>query len=199
MTYVLSDFIFLRTPQLLMNSTYKFLYFLLHPIHVVVHRHEDDSIFDLFNSDFPKHLQCCVSWENFHSSTTGSRSKPSIHETSRIFMRLREPLNFLPRRVYWSWIFKNSAKTKFRIHKSGNHAKRVQVRYALWMMRAVFVIRLGPKTSVDHKNVSVMSTVPGCDVTNCATTLQGFNKHASSRREAVSDSRGVPRCTEKIS
>ena len=42
-----------------------------------------------------------------------------------------------------------------------------------------------------------MSTVTGCDVTNCATTLQGFNKHASSRREAVSDSRGVPRCAEK--
>ena len=60
-------------------------------------------------------------------------------------------------------------------------------------------IRLGPMTSVCEKHVSVKSTVTGCDVTNCATTLQGFNKHASSRREAVSDSRGVPRCTEKIS
>ena len=59
------------------------------------------------------------------------------------------------------------------------------------------VIRLGPKTSVHEKHVSVLSTVLGCDVTNCATTLQGFNKHASSRRKAVSDSRGVPRCTEK--
>ena len=49
-----------------------------------------------------------------------------------------------------------------------------------------------------EKYVTVVSTVPGCDVTNCATTLQRFNKHASSRREAVSDSRGVPRCTEKI-
>ena len=61
-------------------------------------------------------------------------------------------------------------------------------------------IRHGPKTSVYHeKHVSVKSTVTGCDVTNCATTLQGFNKHASSRREAVSDSRGVPCCTEKFS
>ena len=59
------------------------------------------------------------------------------------------------------------------------------------------VIQLGPKTSVHEKHASVKSTVTGCDVTNCATTLQGFNKHASSRREAVSDSRGVPRCTEK--
>ena len=53
------------------------------------------------------------------------------------------------------------------------------------------MIRLGPKTSVHEKHVSVKSTATGCDVTNCATTLQGFNKHASSRREAVSDSRGV--------
>ena len=59
-------------------------------------------------------------------------------------------------------------------------------------------IRLGPKTSVCEMNVNVVSTVTGCDVTNCATTLHGFNKHASSRREAVSDSRGVPRCTEEI-
>ena len=55
------------------------------------------------------------------------------------------------------------------------------------------------KTSVYHVKVIVVSTVTSCDVTNCATTLQGFNKHASSRREAVSDSRGVPHCTGKIS
>ena len=60
-------------------------------------------------------------------------------------------------------------------------------------------IRLEPKTSVYHVKVIVVSTASGCDVTYCATTLQGFNKHAFSRREAVSDSRGVPRCTEKIS
>ena len=54
-------------------------------------------------------------------------------------------------------------------------------------------------TSVHVKHVSVKSAVTSCDVTNCATTLQGFNKHASSRREAVSGSRGVPRCTEKMS
>ena len=59
------------------------------------------------------------------------------------------------------------------------------------------VIRLGPKTSESENNVTVVSTVTGCDVTDCATTLHGFNKHASSRREAVSDSRSVPRCTEK--
>ena len=29
------------------------------------------------------------------------------------------------------------------------------------------VIRLGPKTSECEKNVTVMSTVTGCDVTNC--------------------------------
>ena len=58
------------------------------------------------------------------------------------------------------------------------------------------VIRLGPQTSECEKNVTVVSTVTSCDVTNCATTLHGFNKHAASRRE-VSDSRGVPRCTEK--
>ena len=61
------------------------------------------------------------------------------------------------------------------------------------------VIRLGPKTSECEKNVTVVSTATGFDVTNCATTLHGFNKHASSRREAVPDSRGVPRCTEKNS
>ena len=61
------------------------------------------------------------------------------------------------------------------------------------------VIRLGPKTSECEKNVIVVSTATSCDVTICATTSQGFIKHASSRREAVSDSRGVPRCTEKNS
>ena len=85
----------------------------------------------------------------------------------------------------------------------GNHAKRAQVHCALWMIRAVFTLSdLGPRrlsVTECEENVTVVSTVTGCDVTNCATTLHGFNKHASSRREAVSDSRGVPRCTEKIS
>ena len=58
------------------------------------------------------------------------------------------------------------------------------------------VIRLGPKTSECEKNVTAVSTVTGCEVTNCAATLHGFNKHASSRREAVSVSRGALRCTE---
>ena len=39
------------------------------------------------------------------------------------------------------------------------------------------VIRLGPKTSECEKNVIVMSTVTGCEVSNCATSLHGFNKH----------------------
>ena len=60
------------------------------------------------------------------------------------------------------------------------------------------VIRLGPKTSECEMNVIVKYTVTGCEVSNCAATLHGFNKHASSRREAVSGSRGVPGFTEKI-
>ena len=40
------------------------------------------------------------------------------------------------------------------------------------------VIRLGPKTSECEKKVTVVSTVRGCDVTNCATTLHGFNRHS---------------------
>ena len=59
------------------------------------------------------------------------------------------------------------------------------------------VIRLGPKTSECEKNVIVMSTVTGCHVSNCATSLYGFD-NASSRREGVSVSRGVPRYTECV-
>ena len=43
------------------------------------------------------------------------------------------------------------------------------------------VIRLGPKTSECEKNVTVVSTVTGCDVTNCATTSHGFNKQLSKK------------------
>ena len=57
---------------------------------------------------------------------------------------------------------------------------------------------LSSRRLCEERNVTVVSTVTSCDETYCATTLHGFNKHASSRREAVSDSRGVPRCTEKI-
>ena len=38
-------------------------------------------------------------------------------------------------------------------------------------------VRLGPKTSVYEKHVSVKSTGTGSDVNNCAKTLPGFNKH----------------------
>ena len=38
------------------------------------------------------------------------------------------------------------------------------------------MIRLGPTTSECEKNVTVVSTVSGGDVTNCATTVHGFNK-----------------------
>ena len=61
--------------------------------------------------------------------------------------------------------------------RMGNHAKRVNVRCALWMMRANFSQSdLGPRRSVYENHVSVKSTVTGCDVIQCATTLQGFNK-----------------------
>ena len=39
------------------------------------------------------------------------------------------------------------------------------------------MIRLELKTSVNDVNVTVVSIVTGCDVTTCATKLQGFNKH----------------------
>ena len=46
-------------------------------------------------------------------------------------------------------------------------------------MRALFSLSgLGPRR-LREKHVSVKSTVTGCDVTNSATTLQGFNKHFS--------------------
>ena len=44
-------------------------------------------------------------------------------------------------------------------------------------------IRLGPKTSVCEKHVSVMSIVTSSDVTNYATTLQGFNKQKVKRKK----------------
>ena len=62
----------------------------------------------------------------------------------------------------------------------GNNTERVQVRCAHWMSASYFlVIRLGPKTSECEKNVTVVSPVTGCDVTNCATTSHGFNKKKS--------------------
>ena len=84
--------------------------------------------------------------------------------------------------------------------RMGNHAKRANVRCAPWMMRAVFVtIRLGPKTSVREKHVSVKPKVAGCGVTYCATTLQGFNKQCWScipRRDATSTTNAS--CTEEL-
>ena len=41
------------------------------------------------------------------------------------------------------------------------------------------VIRLGPKTSVYEKHISVKSTVTGCDVTNCATVQQHYKGSTS--------------------
>ena len=61
------------------------------------------------------------------------------------------------------------------------------------------MIRLGPKTFGYEMTVTIVSTETGSDVTTVQQQKQGFNKHASSHREAVSDSRSVPRCTEKIS
>ena len=88
-----------------------------------------------------------------------------------------------------------------RIKKSASvedDTKRVQSALCTMDDASYFlVIRLGPKTDEFENNVTFVSTVTGCDVTNCATTLHGFNKDASCSREAVFDSRGVPRCTEK--
>ena len=68
----------------------------------------------------------------------------------------------------------NRSISQFQEYRLRYHA----VRCALWMIRAVFTIYdLDPKTSECEKHVSVKSTVTGCDVTHCATTLQGFNKH----------------------
>ena len=81
----------------------------------------------------------------------------------------------------------------------GNDAKRVQMRCAQWMMRVVFsAIRLGPKTSECEMHVSVKSTVTGCDVTYCCNNITRVQQARSSRRAAVSDSRGVSRCTENF-
>ena len=51
------------------------------------------------------------------------------------------------------------------------------------------VIRLGPKTSKCEKNVTVVSTVTGCDVTNCASTPP--------RVARLCQIREASRCTEK--
>ena len=66
---------------------------------------------------------------------------------------------------------KKEKRKSFKNARMGNHAKRANVRCALWDDTCCFHdIRLGPKTSECEKNVSVKSTV---------------TKHASSRREAV--------------
>ena len=69
-----------------------------------------------------------------------------------------------------SWEQKGSEIVLFS--RMGNHAKRVNVRCALWMMRAVFTISdMGPRRLCAEKYVTVMSTVPCCDVT---TVLQHY-------------------------
>ena len=47
----------------------------------------------------------------------------------------------------------------------GSDAKRVQSALCTRMRIVFYAIRLGPKTSECEKNVTVVSTVPGCDVT----------------------------------
>ena len=49
----------------------------------------------------------------------------------------------------------------------GNHAKRVIVGCALDDTCCFYNVRLGPKTSVYHTKVIVVSTTSGCDVTLC--------------------------------
>ena len=55
----------------------------------------------------------------------------------------------------------------------------------------ILVIRLGPKTSECEKNVIVVSTATGCDVTYCATTLHGFNKHKVKKKSKKEKKRGL--------
>ena len=53
------------------------------------------------------------------------------------------------------------------------------------------MIRLGPRTSECEKNVTVVSTVTGCDVANSATTLHGFNKQKRAQKEEKVKSKKV--------
>ena len=140
---------------------------------------------------FRESCHCC-----YHRSTRRLMTNFN-HLCSELIELTSQHLNFLSRCHDLS--ISQFQGNRLRYHaRVGNHAKRLTVRCALDDTCCFHLIRLGPKTSVHGKHVSVKSPVTGCDVTNCATTLQGFNKHASSRRQAVSDSRGVPRCTENF-
>ena len=111
-------------------------------------------------------MYCRQSLERCYYSRMSVNGRVSTPETPNVSRtNTNKATLHLEKRNHISW----SARV-------GNDANRVQVRFALWMMRVVFsAIRLGPKTSECEKHVSVKSTVTGCDVTNCATTLQGFN------------------------
>ena len=88
----------------------------------------------------------------------------------------------------------------FSIYKSGKRRKTGASELCTMDENCfLFDSDLGPRRLCEEKHVSVKSTVTGCDVSYCATTLQGFNQHPPRVREAVSDSRDVPRCTEKNS
>ena len=82
-----------RNFQRIRNTS--FFKFAFSSIDVVLHRHEDDSIFELFTLnpvlfhnllDLTKQLQCCVSWEFFHSSRLVLRQLNAIHDNSGDFM-----------------------------------------------------------------------------------------------------------------
>ena len=80
------------------------------------------------------------------------------------------------------------------LRKLGNHATRLKVRCAQWMMRAVLSWSdFGPRRLCTRR----MSLSCLLQQAVMWPTVQGFNKHASSRREAVSDSRGVQRISKK--
>ena len=101
-------------------------------------------------------------------------------------------MRFLQRALVTLVLLHTSQFRSFGKCKSGKQHKTCSSALCTMHNASYFlVIRLGPKTSECEKNVTVVSTATVCVVTNCATTLHGFNKHASSRREAVSDSRGV--------
>ena len=65
------------------------------------------------------------------------------------------------------------------------NAKQLQVRCAQWMMRTVFrMIRLKLKTSECEKNVTVVSTVTGCDVCKDNTSKDPLSHCSHDFRES---------------
>ena len=134
-------------------------------------------ILDMNSWTLLQSCKCGESREIFHSNSIGS---PSIVSNVLYCGELLNHVNLSSQTVFdcgfW-FIFPKHNTESEKYARMGNHAKRVQVRCAQWTVRTVFsAIRLGPKTSECEKYVSVKSTAASCDVTNCATTSQGFQQ-----------------------